>query len=204
MKFLAVCAVLALVSPLPNALAQGSDSAIAPHVVIEQTSAELLEAIDGRRESLEANSAELDEIVGRVLRARFDTAYAARLILPRHWDKLTREQRESFVEALYGSLVRRYAHGLLKHSETRVRVTPFRLNLPKPGAEDFITVKTLVVLDNDTEVPVHYAMRLVKSAWMVYDVKIEGRSYVLHYRDILGKEIEDKGLDQVIEDLRST
>ncbi len=65
---------------------------------------------------LAANPVELHAIVDEVLRKRFDTTYAARLILPRHWGKITAEQRQNFVEALYGSLVRRYSNGVLKHN----------------------------------------------------------------------------------------
>ena len=195
--------LLALVSFLPNALAQSSDRAIAPHTVIQQTSDEVLEAIDGRREMLEANPVELHAIVGEVLRTRFDTTYAARLILPRHWSKITSEQRQNFIEALYGSLVRRYSTGVLKHNKTRVRVTPLRLEL-QTAEEDFVTVKTLVTLDDGTEVPVNYEMRRVEHAWKVYDVNIEGRSYVLYYRSVLGKEIEANGFDKVIEDLNAS
>ena len=154
-------------------------------------------------EMLEANPVELYAIVDAVLRRRFDTVYAARLILPRHLATITPEQRQKFVEALYGSLVRRYSIGLLKHSETRVRVTPLRLSPVSPSGEDFVTVRTLVTLDNGTEVPVNYEMRWFERTWMVYDVNIEGRSYVLYYRGVFSQEIEAKGIDKIIEDLNA-
>lgn len=196
--------LLALISLLPNALAQSSDRALASHTVIQQTADELLEAIDGRREALGANPAELYAIVDEVLRARFDTVYAARLILPRHWAKITPEQRQNFVEALYGSLIRRYSVGVLKHHESRVRVTPLRSTLVPISEEDFVTVKTLVTLDDGTEVPVNYEMRWFENLWKIYDVNIEGRSYVFYYRGIFGQEIEAKGIDKVIEDLNAS
>ena len=196
--------LLALISLLPNALAQSSDRALASHTIIQQASDELLEAIEGRREVLEANPAELHAIVNEVLRERFDAVYAARLILPRHWAKITPEQRQNFVEALYGSLVRRYSIGVLKHNETRVRVTPLRLKPVPLSEEEFVTVKTLVTLDDGTEVPVNYEMRWFENLWKIYDVNIEGRSYVFYYRGIFGQEIEVKGFDKVIEDLNAS
>jgi ABC-type transporter MlaC component len=204
MRYRTVFALLALISLLPNALAQSPGRALASHTVIQQTSDELLEAIDGRREILEANPFELHAIVDEVLRTRFDTVYAARLILPRHWATITPEQRQKFVEALYSSLVRRYSFGLLKHSETRVRVTPLRLKPVSPSGEDFVTVKTLVTLDDGTEVPVNYEMRWFEHTWKVYDVNIESRSYVLYYRSVFGQEIEAKGIDKIIEDLNAS
>ena len=196
--------LLALFTLLPNAHAQSRERALASHTVIQQASDELLEAIDGRRKMLEANPVELYAIVDAALRTRFDTVYAARLILPRHWATITPEQRQNFVEALYRSLVRRYSIDLLKHSETRVRVTPMRLKPVPLGEEEFVTVKTLVALDNGTEVPVNYEMRWFEHTWKVHDVNIEGRSYVLYYRGIFSQEIEAKGIDKIIEDLNAS
>ncbi len=79
-----------------------------------------------------------------------------------------------------------------------------RLDLLRPGEEDFVTVKTMVTLDDGTEVPVNYEMRWFDHAWKVYDVNIEGRSYVLYYRGVFRQEIEAKGFDKVIEDLKAS
>ena len=172
---------------------------------MEQASLEILEAIEGRRDELAANPEQLHDLVDAVLRPRFDVQYAARLILAQYWSRVTPQQRSDFMEALYGSLVRRYAIGILYHSETRVRITPLRLKLPEPASmEDFITVWTTVIQDDGTETPVNYDMRRVDSAWKVYDVKIEGRSYVAYYRQVIREEIDKKGIDTVVVELNSS
>ena len=179
--------------------------ALRPHEVMEQVSKEILDAIDGRREELEANPEQLHHVVDTVLRPRFDVRYAARLVLAKYWSRATPPQRAAFMEALYASLVRRYAIGILYHSETRVRITPLRWKLPDPDqTEDFITVWTTVTLDDGTEVPVNYDMRWVDPAWKVYDVKIEGRSYVAYFRQVMRDRIDRKGLDAVIEELKNS
>ncbi len=201
MKLLALVPLFALVLPQATMGATKRVRVVPPHEVIQQASDELLEAIAGKRETLQANPDALYEIVDNVLRNRFDVRYSARLVMTKHWAGTTEDMREKFMEALYGSLVRRYSSSLLDHSNTRVRVTPLRLGLPDPDEEEFETVRTTVTLDNGTDVPVLYEMRLVDSVWMVYDVKIEGRSYVAHFREVFRDEIDEKGLRQVIEDL---
>ena len=183
--------------------AQVTDRVQLPHQVIEQESADLLAAMEGRRDYLAEHPDDLHAIVDSVLRPNFDVKYAARLILARHWSKATAEERARFIEALYGSLVRRYSMGLLKHTETTVRVTPPRLGYKTP-VEEFETVKTVVVMDDGTEVPVHYEMRFADQVWKAYDVKIEGRSYVAYYRETIGTDIRDKGLDTAIRTLETS
>ena len=59
-------------------------------------------------------------------------------------------------------------------------------------------MRTEVYLDDGTEVPVKYSMRLTNDGWKVYDVTIENISYVKNFRTQLGAEIQAKGLDAVI------
>ena len=37
--------------------------------------------------------------------------------------------------------------------------------------------------------------------WKVFDVIVEGLSYVTYYRDLIGQDVRNKGLDAVIESL---
>jgi phospholipid transport system substrate-binding protein len=55
---------------------------------------------------------------------------------------------------------------------------------------------------NGIAVPVDYRTRWTEGRWKVFDVKIEGLSYVTYYRDLIGDDVRAKGLDAVIEDLR--
>ncbi len=190
---------------LPAALlilagAAGAATGQSPHQMIKQTADELLVVIDSRRAELEADPRALHRVVDQVLRPNFDVEYASRLVLGRYWPRSTPEQREAFTEALYGSLVRRYSRGLLQYQEDTVEV------LPHGGLigldEDFVTVKTVVMARNGVAVPVDYRTRWTEGRWKVFDVKIEGLSYVTYYRDLIGDDVRAKGLDAVIEELR--
>ncbi len=192
-----------IVSLMQGAVAQTSPKTLRPDLVIQQASIELLAAFDGHREHLAKNPGELHTIISEAFLPRFDIKYAARLILPRTWASVSDEQRQQFGEALFASLVRRYAIGALQHNETRVRVVPFRWKLTQSGEEQFATVNTIVTMDNGIEVPVNYEMRSTEDTWKIYDVKIEGRSYVLYYRRTLGQKIKEEGFDAVIRDLNA-
>ena len=170
-----------------------------PQQMVKESADELLVVVKSRRAELEANPATLHQIVDEVLRPNFDVVYSARLVLGRHWPRSTPEQRQRFTEALYGAMVRRYASGLLKYNEDSVLVEPhaglIRLD------EEFVTVNTKVKTAKGVMVPVNYRTRWTEDGWKVFDVTIEGLSYVSSFRDTIGNDVRRKGLDLVIRDL---
>ncbi|MGI9260847.1 MAG: MlaC/ttg2D family ABC transporter substrate-binding protein, partial [Woeseiaceae bacterium] len=155
---------------------------------------ELAAGLDGRKAALTENKEELYELIDSVLLPRFDRRYAAQLVLGRHWRNASTEQRARFIDAFYGSLLRRYAEGVLEFDQNRIEILPFRGDLEKPRT----TVKTMVTLENGTEVPVNYGMVNRDSNWLMFDVTIEGISYVRNFRTELNSEIQATGLDAVI------
>ena len=170
-----------------------------PNDVIQDAADELAVELDGRKEVLAANRAELYKVIDKILLPRFDRRYAAQLVLGRHWRTANAEQRDSFINAFYGTLLRKYADGVLEFNQERVEILPFRGDLTK----DRTTVKSIVQLDDGTKVPVNYGMVRRDTGWMMFDVTIEGISYVRNFRTELNAEIQAKNLDTVISRLES-
>lgn len=170
-----------------------------PEAIVRGAAEAILRSMDGRREYLEANPAELNAIVEQVFLPRFDTAYASFLVLGRHSRTASPEQRARFTTALYNYIVTRYGHGLLQFDSDRLEVLPMR---GEPDG-DRATVRTLVRLDDGSNVPVNYELRLGSGGWKVYDIVIEGVSYVRNLRSQLGSEIQTNGLDSVISRLEA-
>ena len=165
-----------------------------PNDVIQSASEELTVALSGDKEALAANRDELYATIDNILLPRFDRRYAAQLVLGRHWRDANAEQRDRFIGAFYGSLLRKYSDGVLEFSQDRIEILPFRGDLTKPRTN----VKTIVTLDDGTKVPVNYGMVSRDSNWLMFDVTIEGISYVRNFRTELNSEIQATGLDAVI------
>jgi phospholipid transport system substrate-binding protein len=169
------------------------------NAIIQSASEQLAAELDGRKEELAADREALYAMIDRILLPRFDRRYAAQLVLGRHWRDANAEQRDRFIAAFYGSLLRRYSDGVLEFNQDKVEILPFRGDLTKQRT----TVKTMVTLDDGTEVPVNYGMVKRDAGWLMFDVTIEGISYVRNFRTELNSEIQAKSLDAVIERLES-
>lgn len=184
-----------------SSLMLGMSSAIAdesmPNDVIESAVAFLSERMDGQEEALAADRQAMYALIDEVLLPRFDRKFAAQIVLAKNWRSATEEQRSRFIAAFYQALLRKYADGLLEFDQDKVSVLPFRGDAASKRAK----VRTTVKLDDGSSVSVDYELVRRDSGWMIFNVVIEGVSYVRNFRAELDSEIRASSLDAVIERL---
>ena len=193
--------LLALLPSLWLATAATAADTRPPEVLIDQTARELAERVDRDRAALAADQQALFDLVDEVLLPVFDTEYAGRQVLGRHGRKATPEQRKEFIDAFYYFLLRSYAENVLKFRKDQVRVLSPSSNQPRN--QQRTAVRTQMKLDDGTTLAVDYSLRNTAAGWRIFDVRIEGVSYVQTYRSQFDAEISAKGLDAVIERLKT-
>lgn len=204
---LLILLVLASMLGQVPALAQAKASAVntsvvnasEPNALIETSANAMVSELESRRAELRKDPAKLGELVDRILLPHFDVNHAARLVLGKHWRTATPEQRQQFIDAFYGSLMSNYGDALLEFTGDRIKVLP----TPVPADAVSASVRTEVRRSNGTRVPVNYSLRKAEAGWKVWDVVIEGISYVKSFREDFGAEIDQKGLDAVIQRLQA-
>jgi phospholipid transport system substrate-binding protein len=174
-------------------------NATGPQELMESVAQALLNELEKNREALRKDPAALRAVVDQNLLPHFDTDYAGQLVLGKHWRQATAAQRKRFVDAFYQSLMRNYGEALLEFTADRMKILPFKGDPTASSA----TVRTLVRRSNGTQVPVNYSLRKTPSGWKAWDVTIEGISYVKNYRNDIGAEVAQKGLDSVIQRLEA-
>ena len=190
--------VLATVVACLTFLSAEASSAM-PDEIIREAVDLLAEGLDGRREELVADKDALYEFIDGILLPRFERRFAAMAVLGKHWKQASQEQQSRFIEAFYTTLVQRYAEGILEFETDRIEILPFKGDVSKR----YTTVKTIVRLDDGTRVPVHYDLVKSSDSWRMFNVKIEGVSYVKNYRTELDSEIRSSSLAAVIERLET-
>ncbi|HEX4881725.1 MAG TPA: ABC transporter substrate-binding protein [Porticoccaceae bacterium] len=185
--------LLALCSPL--AWAEG-----APPDIVAATSDRLFTLVETNRTGYQANPAGLQEEVRRHLLPHVDTLYSARLVLGQHGRGLSADKVQAFAGALSDLLVRRYAEGLLEFKDRdQMQILPEQSG----NTERMTRVRTKVRLTSGSEAAVDYVFRRQDGTWRVFDVIIEGISYVATFRTQIGEEIRRDGFDKVLARLES-
>ena len=163
-----------------------------PNQVVQGLVDDLGKTMEARRAELSKDRESLLKVIDSIVLPHFDIDYASILVRGQNARTATPEQRARFAHAMYNSITHRYAEGLLKYTEGRVRVLPQQGELN----EKRTLVRTQVVLDDGKLVPVDYAFRKTSAGdWKAYDVIIEGISYVTNYRNQVAAEIQKSSLD---------
>jgi phospholipid transport system substrate-binding protein len=170
-----------------------------PSQMISSVAEAMLQGLDAHRSEYRKDPSKIDQLVNEVMLPHFDTQYAARLVLGRHWTAASADQRARFVDAFYHSMLRNYGNALVDFTPDRLKVLPYQGSADAANA----TVRTQVRKNDGTTVAVNYSLRRTPEGWKAWDVVIEGVSYVKSFRDDFGSEIEQTGLDAVIQRLET-
>jgi phospholipid transport system substrate-binding protein len=170
-----------------------------PQQLIETAANAMLKELDARRAEYRKDPTKVYALVDRILLPNFDVDLAARRVLGRHWRTATPEQRKRFVDAFYHSLLNNYGDALVEFTGDRIRVLPLTVD---PAATT-ATVRTEVKRSNGDKIPVYYSLHKDDKGWKAWDVTIEGISYVKSFQEDFSSEIDQKGLDAVIQRLET-
>jgi phospholipid transport system substrate-binding protein len=185
-------------TPAPAAAAPPANT-LGPQELVENSAKRMLAELDKNRPVYAKDPAKLDALVANVLLPNFDSEYSARLVLGPTWRTATPEQRTRFVDAFYHSLLRNYGTALLNFTADKFVILPYKGD----AADTTATVRTEVKKSSGENVPVNFSLRKTESGWKAWDVVIEGISYVKSFRTDFGAEIQQKGLDEVINRLEA-
>ena len=183
----------------------GSSAALAnsvdhrdPLTIIEETTTQMLETLDERREEFTADPEQLRTIVREDLLPLLDLEYSARLILGREGRKVSPEQLDAFSLAMSNVLVNRYSDGLLEfRSDKQIEVLPMK----GKNTEKLTRVRTRIKLENGGFAPVDYAFRKTEQGWKAFDVTVEGISYIITFRNQISPRVAADGIDKVTQEI---
>jgi phospholipid transport system substrate-binding protein len=170
-----------------------------PVEVVRETTDQLFSLIEENREQYEANPDALEEAVREILVPKLDQEYSGRLVLGRHSRGLEPEKVTEFAEALSDLLIERYAEQLLEFkNRDQLEIQP----LSGEPDEGKTRVQTRVKLTTGQSVPVDYILRKTDCGWQVFDVVVEGVSYVVTFRTQFNEELNQNGFAEVLKRLK--
>jgi len=115
--------------------------------------------------------------IRQIIREMFDFDEIARRALARHWQTLQRDEQTEFV-TLFRDLLE---HAYLTQVETAGNEKILFLGESSEGGGRAI-VRSKVVTRKGTEIPLDYRMHLLDGQWRIYDVVVQGISFIASYR----------------------
>ncbi len=194
----APAAALAQAKPKPAATAATTQGS--PSKLVLDNSSRVIAALETRRAEFTKDRVKLRRFIDSEFNQMFDRDYAARQVLGRHARGAADADIKLFADALADNLMQRYGSSLLDfNTRLRVRVKS-ETALPRGLG---VKVASELIRSGGDPIPVDYLMRQSGGQWKVFDVMVEGVSFVQTFRQQFDAELQRKSIRQVAADLRS-
>ena len=206
---LAIASTLLAAAPLAGAQAakastkasaQAATTVGSPSQLVLANSTRVLATLEARRAEFTKNRAALSKFVSSEFSQMFDRDYAGRLVLGLHGRGASDAEVKLFADALADNLMQRYGSSLLDfNTELKVRIKSE--NALRNGA--IVKVSSEMLRQGGEPIPVDYLMRKVGSQWKVFDVMVEGVSFVQTFRTQFDAPLKRASITQVAADLKA-
>ena len=167
---------LALASAL-MAEAAPAASVVGPRYAVESAVDRFMTIVQTGRSDTAVGAADRVGQIREIVREMFDFDEISRRTLSRHWQTLQREEQAEFVTLFRDLLERAY----LAQVETVGTEKIVFLGESSEGGGSAI-VRSKVVTRQGTEIPLDYRVHRLDGRWRIYDVVVQGVSFIASYR----------------------
>ena len=188
----------ALAATPPAATATAAQGAASR--MVQDSAGRVLATLDSRRAEFKANPAALNQFIKSEFTRSFDSDYAARLVLGVHGRGAAAADVADFSAAMADNLTARYGSALLEFN-TRLQVK-VKSETALPGGRG-VRVSTQMLRQGGAPIPVDYLLRNVNGQWKLFDVMVEGISYVQAFKNQFAAPLTRKPIREVAADLRA-
>lgn len=196
----ALLAAAPAIAQTPAKAAAAAPRAGAPSALVLENSKRILATLEARRAEFTRNRAALRQFVSSEFSQAFDRDYAARLVLGAHARGASDADIRLFADALADNLMQRYGSSLLDFN-TRLQVRVKSETALRNGA--IVKVSSEYLREGAAPIPVDYLMHKVGGQWKVFDVMVEGVSFVQTFRTQFDAPLRQKSIAQVAADLKA-
>jgi phospholipid transport system substrate-binding protein len=188
--WLMVAGAMAATSASPREVVQSAVKRVI--VVLQQAESDRSESEQVGRLSLERHRADIRRIANEL----FDFDDMARRALSRHWTTRTAEEQVEFVRLFTALLERSFIGRVETYSGEKITY------LGETVDDGYATVRSRVMTGRRTETAVDYRLQLRDGRWKVYDVLIDGVSFVSTYRSEFNRIIQLSSYSALIDKMR--
>lgn len=170
-----------------------------PIEIVRNTTDQVIETVKSEREALRADPRKMYNLVSETIFPYFDFGIMSQWVLGDHWQSAGDDVRAQFIEQFRKLLVRTYATALLEFSDQVISYPA----VDNQSGKSTAVVRQEISQPGSATMPVMYRLHNRSGEWKVYDVSVDGVSLMKTYRASFTSEIQNNGIDGLIETLSS-
>jgi phospholipid transport system substrate-binding protein len=119
--------------------------------------------------------------------------------LAKNWRGTTPEQQDRLISAFKDLLVGSYSKALVTYRDRKIEFRALRGD----SAMGDVTVRSELAQNGKQPTVIDYDMAKSPTGWKIYDIKVDGASLIVTYRDSFADEVRNHGIDGLIATLDS-
>lgn len=173
-------------------------AATAPTEAIKSTVDAILDTLKDKVLSSPEKKEERRDRIRSLIRDRFDFVEMSKRSLAKHWKGLSVEDRKEFVDIFSDLLESSYIGKIEGYTDEKITYDNEKIKRKGKYAEINTTIMT-----KDVDIPLDYKLIFKKDKWWVYDVVIEGVSFISTYRSQYNKIIIRESFPKLLESMRN-
>jgi phospholipid transport system substrate-binding protein len=144
----------------------------------------------------DAKPAERRSDVRKIARELFDFEEVTRRTLSRHWAARSADERAEFVALFTELLERSYVNRVEAYAGENITYVGETIDA------GWATVRSKIITDRRSEITLDYRLHLRDGRWRVYDLHIDGVSFVSTYRSQFDRIIQAESYTALLERMR--
>jgi len=168
-----------------------------PKQAIQTTIDSILETLRDQTLAKPSNKTKRRTAIKDLIQDRFDFEEMAKRVLATHWKDRSKKERDEFISVFSDLLMGSYIGKIESYTNEKVTYDKEILK----GEGKYGMVKTQIITAN-VNIPIDYKLIKKNNKWVVYDVVIEGVSFISTYRSQYNKIITGESYASLIKQMK--
>ncbi|MBM5574057.1 phospholipid-binding protein MlaC [Deefgea sp. CFH1-16] len=164
-----------------------------PEQIVRSTSKDVLDIIKKN----DKDTSKMRDLVDQRLSPLADYNRMTSLAVGRYWKSATPAQQDALSKEFRTMMIRTYLSALTLYKNAQINVRGTRAG--NDASEQ--TVRTEVSLPGQKPIPLDFSFEKIGSEWKVFDISVEGISFINNHRNQFGAVIRKDGIDGLIKSL---
>jgi phospholipid transport system substrate-binding protein len=192
--FLLIALLAGLAAPGATAFAQSTVDQSDPQALIKTATQQVLDEV--RDKSIAPDDIDrIRSIVDRDILPYVDFQRTTQLAMARHWRTATPEQQQRIVTQFQTLLIRLYSGALAQlKPDQQIEYLPMRL-----APEDTDAVVRTLAQTSGKPLEIDYRLYKTPQGWRLYDLNVLGAWLIQTYREQFNEQIQQGGIDGLIQ-----
>ncbi len=173
-----------------------------PQPLVEKRLDELIRQLGDNAEEIHKDPTIAYRISDKLMAPHIDFPRIARLIIGKHWRDANESQRQQLIKEIEALLIRSYVTAMVSYVDQIVeqqKGTRYHPSRYQTGDRK-TSLRATIPLEGGQSADVQYQL-YYRGEWKIYDIRIEGISLAITYRNSFGEQIKKIGIDGLIAQL---